>query len=534
LLDRFNHKFTSIDLRTAKVKKTATIYVLLFLIGIGSFLRLINIENKVYWTDEVFTSLQVSGHQVAEVRESIFTGYPVGNETLETFQYPVSKDKGYLDTVKGLISFEPQHTPGYFLAARAWLKAVGNSIGKIRFLSVIFSFISIGSIYLLCKKMFGKEVFGLAGAAILSVSPFHLLYAQEARPYGMWIALTLISCLAFQEAKEKGKLVAWAIYSSSLLLSLYTFLFAILTIFSHGAYVLITKGKYNTGNQSHYWKAALVAVTLFSPWMWILFTNPTSNYATEARAGLAEYFKAWIRNNSLIFVDFNLNDSSWLPAFVLFSIYAFALVIFSALIIYFCWKHMDRDNFLFLICLLFIPFLIPLLYDLVKGGILSTKAGYIIPSLVSLQIMFAYMLGELLCRSKEFNHYLVKASFAVLLIGVLSCGYMSMADSWWLKGAENDKSTIDAARIINESTSPLVVSDSFFIPIFMLSHYLEEAQYLLVPETKYETEWFVPTIPAGFQVFLFRPSEPLLEALSQKMVITQKVDGGVLWQVENQ
>ena len=195
---------------------------------------------------------------------------------------------------------------------------------------------------------------------------------------------------------------------------------------------------------------------------------------------------------------------------------------------------MDRDNFVFLICLLFIPFLIPLLYDLVKGGILSTKAGYIIPSLVSLQIMFAYMLGELLCRRKEFNHYLVKASFAVLLIGVLSCGYMSMADSWWLKGAENDKSTIDAARIINESTSPLVVSDSFFIPIFMLNHYLEEAQYLLVPETKYENEWFVPTIPAGFQVFLFRPSEPLLEALSQKMVITQKVDGGVLWQVENQ
>lgn len=510
-----------------------TTLVLLFLISIGSFLRLVNIENKVYWTDEVFTSFQVSGHSFSEVKESILNGALVEDEAIEKFQYPSNQEKSYLDTIKGLISFEPQHTPGYFLTARAWLKVVGGSIGRIRFLSVMFSFVSLVLVYFLCKHMFGKEDFGLAGAAIFSVSPFHLIYAQEARPYGMWIALTLVSCLAFQKAKQNGRLSDWALYSLSLSISLYTFLFSALTIFAHGAYVLLTKGKYINGRQSDYWKATFGAMFMFSPWIWILLVNPTSNYATEATGSLFTYIKAWIRNNSLVFVDFNLNEDSWLPVFAMFLIYALALTIFSASIVCFCWKHVDRDNFIFLVCMLSVPFLALLSYDLLQGGILSTSVGYVTPALISLQIMFAYMLGKLLQRSKEFDHYLVKTSFIILLIGALSCVCMSAADSWWTKGAEDNKSTMDAAGIINESKSPLVVSDEFFIPVFMLSHYLDKAQYLLVPETKYENEWFVPAIPTGFDVFLFRPSEALLGELGQSLVITPKIDGGVLWKIES-
>ena len=94
--------------------------------------------------------------------------------------------------VRGLSLEEPQHTPVYFLLQRAWVQAAGNSVAARRALSAIFSLLALALLGLLCQELLGRDA-ALVACALFAVSPFQLLYAQEAREITLWEAWLLLA-----------------------------------------------------------------------------------------------------------------------------------------------------------------------------------------------------------------------------------------------------------------------------------------------------------------------------------------------------
>src|SRR3712207_464759 len=100
-------------------------FLIVILLILGIFFRFVNLERKVYWHDEVYTSLRLSGYTEAELVQQVVNGREIGVEDLQKYQR-VNSEKRLIDTVKGLAVEEPQLPPLYYVLARFWVQWFGN------------------------------------------------------------------------------------------------------------------------------------------------------------------------------------------------------------------------------------------------------------------------------------------------------------------------------------------------------------------------------------------------------------------------
>jgi len=95
--------------------------------------------------------------------------------------------------------------PLYWILLHFWIKVFGISEFSLRFPSLAFSFISVFLVYLLGKRFFNPRV-GIYAAVFMAFSPFHIQYAQEARPYSLSLFLSILSTyMLFMALTEKRR-----------------------------------------------------------------------------------------------------------------------------------------------------------------------------------------------------------------------------------------------------------------------------------------------------------------------------------------
>jgi mannosyltransferase len=131
----------------------STKYNLLLLLALailGASLRLSQIGDNGLWIDEAF---------------SIWMG-----------RQPVSEMLSWLVRID-------QHPPLYYLLLHVWMR-LGDDQAVVRAFSALCSTLTIPATYLLGRRLAGQKV-GLLAALILTVSPFHVHFAQEARMYAL-------------------------------------------------------------------------------------------------------------------------------------------------------------------------------------------------------------------------------------------------------------------------------------------------------------------------------------------------------------
>jgi mannosyltransferase len=116
---------------------------------IGGGLRVLLLGTKSMWLDETFSVWMAS--------------QPIG------------------DMLQWIVKID-QHPPLYYLLLHFWIALNGDGPYDVRMFSVLFGTGTIPIIYLIGQRMSGATV-GLAAAAILALSPFHIYYAQETRMY---------------------------------------------------------------------------------------------------------------------------------------------------------------------------------------------------------------------------------------------------------------------------------------------------------------------------------------------------------------
>ncbi len=119
------------------------------------------------------------------------------------------------------------HPPLHSLTLHFWMTIAGQSEFAVRYLSLWWGVLGVALLYRLGKQLFDKPTAVLA-AALLTVSPFHVWYSQEARMYSLALALSLGVVLALLAivARREASPWPWAAYVLLGTLALYAHFYA--------------------------------------------------------------------------------------------------------------------------------------------------------------------------------------------------------------------------------------------------------------------------------------------------------------------
>ncbi len=112
---------------------------------------------------------------------------------------------------------QEDHPPLFYFIHRAWSLAAGHSELALRIISVFAGVLAIALLYRLARQLFGPRA-GLIAAAILTLSPQHVDYSQEARMYTILIALCLGGAACLWEGLRRQGRSAWLAWAGYLLL----------------------------------------------------------------------------------------------------------------------------------------------------------------------------------------------------------------------------------------------------------------------------------------------------------------------------
>ena len=134
-----------------------------------------------------------------------------------------------------------------------------------RALSCIFSIATIPVFYALARALFDRRV-ALLAALLLVLSPFHWLFAQEARMYAQLTFLSVVSAFLFLKAWRGNGLLAWMLFALITSLAFYTHSLAFLNLLALDVFALTQWQWLRTR-----WRPLLLAhgaiLLLFLPWL---------------------------------------------------------------------------------------------------------------------------------------------------------------------------------------------------------------------------------------------------------------------------
>lgn len=458
-------------------------WLLMILLGLGIFFRFTHLDGKVYWFDEVFTSLRASGYTEAEVVQH-FRGSEVASITeLQKYQHP-DPNRTVIDTIQSLAAEDPQHPPLYYTLAHFWFRFVGSSVTLARALPALLSLLVFPSTYWLWQELFVETgVFTTAlptgiALALMAISPFHVLYAQESRQYSLWSVTTLLSTAALLRAIRRSDRISWGIYALTLTSNLYTFLLGGLVAIAHGIYVISLAQFRLSRTLIAYLQASLVSGLLVLPWIWVVIrqhehAQTVLSWTYLYNLSKLELIKSWIKNIGRIFFDLNHLPDSYIHL---------ALVVLSGYALYHLCRHTPKPVWLLIVLLIAVPFLPLGLPDLLLGGIRSFPSRYWIPSLLGIQLAVAYLLSYQLTKfasAQTWRRWGWQGLTATLIAGsILSCSIAAKAPLWWNKG--HSRENLAVAQILNHAAHPVLVSDSSTGTLLSLSHLLKPTVQILI------------------------------------------------------
>lgn len=239
------------------------------------------------------------------------------------------------------------HPPLYHILLHFWLY-LGKTEVWARLLSVGFALGSIFLIYKIGKLLTDKKT-ALISALFLAISPYHLWYSQETRPYMVFLTFSLVSTY-FLIAKK------WLWYCLVLIFSLYTHYFTLFMLVSHIIYVFIFEKKY----VKNFLASSIISVVVFAVWM--------PKLLGQLALGTNGLFQGWtdvvsvspVKTIALTFAKFIFGrgtiDNNFLYAIVVLPV--FVLFVFSLV------ATRKEKSGKILAILFFIPFLISEIFSL--------------------------------------------------------------------------------------------------------------------------------------------------------------------------
>lgn len=477
-------------------------YGVIVLLVLGIFLRFYNLDRKVYWIDETNTSLRTLGYTKTEVIETAFTGEVITADQLMQFQR-LSPDRGWSDTWTALTG-TTEHTPLYFLLSRAWIGVVGHSVATMRALTAIFSVLAIPCLFWLCWELFQSFAVGWVAVGLYAVTPLHVLYAQEARPYSLWTVMILLSSALLLRSLRTSSRQTWILYGLSLMAGLYTQLLFGVMILTHGFYVLLIE-KWRSPTTRAYLLTTAVALLAFTPWLALLIHNLPK--VQESTRSLTEGYSfdymvnRWFLNSSLAFFGRELGSAN-----LLFGVLCGVAVGLLP-------RITPKRSWLFVVLLVAVPFLSLALPDVILGGRASLRIRYLFPTMLGIQLAFAAQIALQGLWGSTWRQQVWRGVLGLLVVGGLaSCMISSQAVVWWNKSVPRSSYYPIVSALINEAANPLVISDGSVTDTLAFSRWLDPDVHLQLSLEPRK----IRVAPGYDPIFLLNPEE------STKRIFTRR------------
>lgn len=499
-------------------------FLFITVLVIGIFFRFINLEQKILWFDENASIFKISGYTSETWNNKLSNDQLINIENLPKYYSPNPKSNA-IDTIKLLAKEDPKHVPLYFVMLRLWVDSFGNSVAVMRSLSVVISLLAFPCIYWLCLELFQSTFVGWVGVALIAVSPFHLLYAQEARMYSLQTVMILLSSTVLLRAIRINTKLSWGFYTLSLLLLIYTHTLAFFLAIAHGIYVVATYGARRNKKLINYLVATLVSLFAFIPWLFFIVTHSDEVIASMGWSTqpipLFSLFLHWTINLSRIFIDFNpshqLNEfSSFQNPLSIVSITSILIVVGYS--IYFLCRNTPKKTWIFILALIGIPSLVLVLPDVLFGGIRSYNSRYLIASYLGIHLAVTYLVATKIILSCQIRHHKFWKFVTLFLIGcgISSCIIISPAETWWNKYYASE--SLPITKILNQANQPLLLIENYWWSegnLYSISKFLEPKVIIkALPEGK-----MISQVSSSFSnVFLFNPSETLQEKLKKSQI----------------
>jgi uncharacterized membrane protein len=514
--------------------------LIIAVLAIGILFRFVNLDRKFYWIDETYTSLRVSGYTEAEMLKEISYQQIISPPDIQKYKQ-VNSSKTLNDTLNSLATEDPQHPPLYYVMARFWAQQFGSSVTAMRSLAAAISLLVFPAIYWLAWELFESATLAWIAVAIFAISPYHILFAQEARQYSLWAVTTILSSAALLRAmRENQKLVgfvsSWAIYAVTLTAGLYTHLLFVCVAAAHTIYVGIIANWRDLKTFIAYYIAGLSALIAFIPTLVNSVENFNQIRSTTIwieQSSLLRLVTRWVGSICIIFFDFGIDGTANAAQLALLLPLTLAILALVGYAIYYLCRHTSKRVWLMLLLLIATTALFLAVPDLIRGGRRSANPRYLVPCYVGIQLAVAYLLSAKVSSNLEnfkqqrFWKIVIVALFAV---GTISAGISSQADIWWNKGSGWLRADLEVARTVNLASNPLIVSDANIAYMMPLSYRLEPKVKLLIQPQCYTScyktyrkrrelavkKTNIPTIPGGFSdVFLYKPSDMLRSGIEE-------------------
>ena len=490
------------------------------LLGIG--FRFFELDRKLYWHDEAYTSLRAAGFTRQEIDDELFQNRIVPAPELQKYQR-IKPGSTATDTIHSLALEDPQHPPLYFLMARVWMQEFGSSLTASRTLPAILSLLSLPLMYALAQELFASNLTSLLATAILALSPFDILFAQTARQYSLLTAIVIGSSLLLLRAVRLQSWSNWVLYALSIALGFYTHPFFSLTLIGHGifviSYCLFVTPKKVRGHviNSQFFLAVTAALILYIPWIYVLGSNLQRASATtdwtRVSPGWLYLVKLWTLSFTALFFDLDFGFDNILTYLARVP---FLVLIIAA--IYQLFQRANRSTWLFVSTSIFVPFLILALPDLIIGGKRSAVSRYLISCFPGVQLAVAYLLANSVTAGRRFWQFIMAAVFTA---SIVSCVVSSFSDTWWSKDLSYFNAEV-ARKINQEAIANRSIKDTIVISdrgndftnmgdLLSLSYLLDKDVRLILlsqsPDIEMLNKYSAPLV--------FRHSEKLRSALKR-------------------
>ncbi len=134
----------------------------------------------------------------------------------------------------------PEHgaAPLYYAFQYCAARVVGMNAEALRLLPVAFAVSAVPLLYGFVRYLSGRKA-ALLAALCLALSPQHIWYAQELRPYELITPLVVISISTFLRGYREGRVLWWAINLVTNALLVWTHLLTVFLILTEGLFLLV-------------------------------------------------------------------------------------------------------------------------------------------------------------------------------------------------------------------------------------------------------------------------------------------------------
>jgi uncharacterized membrane protein len=499
----------------AVAPRRALVVVCAIVMLVGASLRFVGLASKVFGNDEATTSMHVSGHTLAQFADDTFDGKARTAEQLLAYQRP-DPAHGPRDVIASLAIEDPQHPPLYYLIERQWELGAGSSIAARRALSAVYGVIAIGAAVWLGVELWSFSA-GIIMGALVAASPFAIAYAQVAREYSLWLALTFASTAIFVRAVRTRRTGWWAAYTVCAVAGLYTDALFALVVVAHALAAAFVEPKDVRSSLTRFGIAALVAVIAYAPWIAALRAGyghgvVTNNAYLGAGLPLKLFALKWIFNIGTLFYD---ADYVW-PKSVVLALPGFAVLLASAIA---CARVLKKQTSLCVVfSLAFVTALALVVPDILHHEQRSTASRYCVPlwagayAAVGVGLAIAYASRRRVLRAGALAFVLLTAA-----TGFGSFAVSEKHASWWVDGSA--ALIVPLAAAIEHAHDPLVIWHATwgpgaaqpqwdFTPMMLADADPAHARFAIFRGDRTVT---VPTIPGD--IFVLEPSDDLLTKL---------------------